>query len=192
MTTLVLASSSPYRQQLLHKLQLTFACQSPDIDETALPQESAEALVLRLAQQKAQALAHAYPNGLIIGSDQVCVNDGLILGKPGTLAKAKTQLLNASGKTLTFYTGLAVYDVANDRMRALVEPFSVTFRALSEAQIERYLALESALDCAGAFKCEGLGISLFERMAGRDPNSLIGLPLMALVELLDQFGIQVP
>ena len=165
---------------------------SPDIDETALPFETAPDLVQRLAEQKARAVATHYPQGLIIGSDQVCVNQGAILGKPGSLANARNQLLAASGQRLTFYTGLAVYDAANNEMHSLVEPFSVVFRTLSEAQIERYLELEPALDCAGAFKCEGLGISLFERMDGRDPNSLVGLPLIALVELLSQFGIRVP
>lgn len=192
MSQLILASSSIYRQQLLHKLRLDFSCMSPNIDEAALPFETAPELVLRLAEQKARAVAQHYTNGLIIGSDQVCVNQGAILGKPGTLANAKAQLLAASGQTLTFYTGLAVYDAASDDMRSLVEPFSVVFRTLSEAQVERYLAQEPALDCAGAFKCEGLGISLFERMDGRDPNSLVGLPLIALIELLSEFDIQVP
>ncbi|MBU3823977.1 MAG: septum formation inhibitor Maf [Candidatus Oceanisphaera merdipullorum] len=200
--SLILASSSAYRQQLLHKLQLPFTCHSPNIDETALPNESAEGLVRRLAEQKARALSHLYPHSLIIGSDQVCVNprsigpDGVhqsqILGKPHTLARAHAQLLAASGQRITFYTGLAVYDVANDQLRSLVEPFSVVFRILTAAQIDRYLEREPALDCAGAFKCEGLGISLFERMEGRDPNTLVGLPLMGLVDLLGQFGVQVP
>ena len=202
MPPLILASSSVYRQQLLHKLQLPFSSHSPEIDESALPLERAEALVQRLAEQKARALSDLYPNSLIIGSDQVCVNpasinpnsanQSQILGKPHTLANARAQLLAASGQRLTFYTGLAVYDVAQDRMRSMVEPFSVVFRTLSAAQIDRYLAQEPALDCAGAFKCEGLGISLFERMEGRDPNALVGLPLIALVDLLSEFGVQVP
>ncbi|MBO1518790.1 Maf family protein [Oceanisphaera pacifica] len=192
MPVLILASSSVYRQQLLHKLGLDFTCMSPNIDETAHPLETAAELVQRLAEQKAYAVAQHEPKALIIGSDQVCVNQGQILGKPGILANAKAQLLAASGQTLTFYTGLAVYDAAQQKMHSVVEPFSVTFRDLSEAQIARYLALEPALDCAGAFKCEGLGISLFKRMDGRDPNSLVGLPLIALVELLDQCGIAVP
>lgn len=165
---------------------------SPEIDETAHPGETAPALVQRLAEQKARTVARHHPRGLIIGSDQVCVNQGIILGKPGTLANAKAQLLAASGQRLTFYTGLAVFDAANEQMRSLVEPFSVVFRTLSETQIARYLELEPALDCAGAFKCEGLGISLFERMDGRDPNCLVGLPLIALIELLNLFGVQVP
>lgn len=195
--SLILASSSVYRQQLLAKLQLPFTSHSPDIDETALPDEHPEALVLRLAEQKARALSHHYPRSLIIGSDQVCVNpvavnQSKILGKPHTLANARAQLLAASGQRITFYTGLAVYDVAKLQMRSLVEPFSVVFRTLSEAQVDRYLEREPALDCAGAFKCEGLGISLFERMEGRDPNALVGLPLIALVDLLAECGVQVP
>lgn len=190
--SLILASSSVYRQQLLAKLQLPFTSHSPDIDETALPDEHPEALVLRLAEQKARALSHLYPHSLIIGSDQVCVNTSKILGKPHTLANARAQLLAASGRRITFYTGLAVYDVAKLQMRSLVEPFSVVFRTLSDAQVDRYLEREPALDCAGAFKCEGLGISLFERMEGRDPNALVGLPLIALVDLLAECGVQVP
>lgn len=190
--SLILASSSVYRQQLLAKLQLPFTSHSPDIDETALPDEHPEALVLRLAEQKARALSHLYPHSLIIGSDQVCVNNSKILGKPHTLANARAQLLAASGQRITFYTGLAVYDAAKLQMRSLVEPFSVVFRTLSDAQVDRYLEKEPALDCAGAFKCEGLGISLFERMEGRDPNALVGLPLIALIDLLAECGVQVP
>lgn len=189
---LVLASSSVYRQQTLAKLGLPFQCMSPDIDESALPQESAAQLVLRLAEQKAHAVAPYFPQQLIIGSDQVCVNQGQILGKPRTRARAKAQLLAASGQTLTFYTGLALWDDSQQQMHSLVEPFAVRFRNLNEAQIERYLDKEPALDCAGAFKCEGLGISLFEHLEGRDPNSLVGLPLIALVDLLGRCGIAVP
>ncbi|GAA3529499.1 nucleoside triphosphate pyrophosphatase [Zobellella aerophila] len=192
MSSLILASSSPYRQQLLSRLGLSFRCHSPDIDETPLPAETPQQLVLRLSQQKAEAVAGHYRKGLIIGSDQVCVNRGHILGKPGTLANARAQLAAASGRHVTFYTGLALLDAASGKCRSLVEPYQVHFRSLSETQIERYLAREPALDCAGAFKSEGLGISLFERMEGRDPNSLIGLPLIALVELLAEFGVDVP
>ncbi|MFP2769462.1 Maf family protein [Oceanisphaera sp. KMM 10153] len=191
MARIILASSSPYRQQLLHKLGLDFKSCSPNIDETPRPDEPAIALAQRLAEQKARAVVGLYPHGLIIGSDQVCVNQGQILGKPGTRTRARAQLLAASGQCITFYTGLAVLDAASDRLHSTVEPFSVIFRPLSEAQVDRYLDREPALDCAGAFKCEGLGISLFERMEGRDPNSLVGLPLIALVELLSRFGVDV-
>ncbi|MBL1377244.1 Maf family protein [Zobellella iuensis] len=192
MAHIILASSSRYRQQLLRKLGLDFDCHSPAIDESPLPDESADALVLRLAQQKARAVAALYPKGLVIGSDQVCVNQGRILGKPGTREQARAQLLAASGNAVTFYTGLAVLDAASGELHSLVEPFTVHFRRLNDTQIDRYLDREPALDCAGAFKCEGLGISLFERMEGRDPNSLVGLPLIGLVDLLARFGVEVP
>ncbi|WP_375058538.1 Maf family protein [Zobellella sp. DQSA1] len=192
MAHIILASSSRYRQQLLRKLGLDFHCHSPSIDESPLPDENADALVLRLAQQKARAVAALYPRGLVIGSDQVCVNQGRILGKPGTRKQARAQLLAASGNTVTFYTGLAVLDAASGELHSLVEPFAVHFRVLNEAQVDRYLDREPALDCAGAFKCEGLGISLFERMDGRDPNSLVGLPLIGLVDLLARFGVDIP
>lgn len=192
MAAIILASSSRYRQQLLYKLGLDFDCTSPDIDESPLPNEGPQALVRRLAEQKARAVATGIPQGLIIGSDQVCVNQGRILGKPGTRERARAQLLAASGQVVTFYTGLAVLDAASGELHSLVEPFAVHFRTLNETQVDRYLDREPALDCAGAFKCEGLGISLFERMDGRDPNSLVGLPLIGLVELLARFGVEVP
>ncbi|WMC12229.1 Maf family protein [Oceanimonas pelagia] len=192
MPSLILASSSPYRRALLARLGLDFACHSPDIDEAPLPGETGDALALRLARQKAAAVATQYQAGLVIGSDQVCVNGDHLLGKPGTLERARAQLLAAAGKRVSFYTGLCVHDIASGQSRALVEPFHVHFRPLTPAQIDRYLAKEPALDCAGAFRCEGLGISLFERMDGRDPNSLVGLPLIALVELLAEFRVDVP
>ncbi|PSJ47802.1 septum formation inhibitor Maf [Zobellella endophytica] len=192
MAAIILASSSRYRQQLLHKLGLDFDCTSPDIDESPRPGEGPQALVRRLAEQKARAVATGIPLGLIIGSDQACVNQGRILGKPGTRERARAQLLAASGRVVTFYTGLAVLDAASGELHSLVEPFAVHFRTLNETQVDRYLDREPALDCAGAFKCEGLGISLFERMDGRDPNSLVGLPLIGLVELLARFGVEVP
>ncbi|OXY82592.1 Maf family protein [Oceanimonas doudoroffii] len=192
MPPLILASSSPYRRALLTRLGLTFDCHSPDIDESPLPGERGDALALRLARQKAAAVAAHYQHGLVIGSDQVCVNGDKLLGKPGTIEKAREQLLAAAGKRVSFYTGLCLHDIGSGQSRALVEPFHVHFRPLTAAQIDRYLEQEPALDCAGAFKCEGLGISLFERMDGRDPNSLVGLPLIALVDALAEFGVEVP
>ena len=192
MPPLILASSSSYRRALLERLGLPFSCHSPNIDETPQHGESADALALRLAQQKAAAVAEYYKEGLVIGSDQVCVNGNQLLGKPGTTDNARRQLLAASGKTVTFYTGLCVHDCATGRQTSVVEPFRVHFHRLTESQIDRYLEKEPALDCAGAFKCEGLGISLFERMDGRDPNSLVGLPLIALIDLLAEFGVEVP
>lgn len=192
MPSLILASSSPYRRALLARLGLDFACHSPHIDERPRPGESGEQLALRLAEHKAAAVAAEYREGLVIGSDQVCVNGNQLLGKPGTLENARRQLQAAAGKRVSFYTGLCVHDIASGRRASLVEPFHVDFRPLTLAQIDRYLDREPALDCAGAFKCEDLGISLFERMDGRDPNSLVGLPLIALVDLLTEFGVEVP
>ncbi len=189
MQRLLLASTSPYRKMLLEKLQLPFACAAPEVDETPLADETAEALVLRLAAAKAQALAIAYPDHLIIGSDQVCVIDGKITGKPHSDENARAQLRRASGQTLTFYTGLALYNGRSRHLQALCEPFHVHFRTLSEAEIDAYVRLEQPLNCAGSFKSEGLGIALFEKLEGRDPNALIGLPLIALLDMLRAEGI---
>ncbi len=189
MQRLLLASTSPYRKMLLEKLQLPFDCAAPEVDETPLPGESAEALVLRLAAAKAQALALAYPEHLIIGSDQVCVIDGNITGKPHTEENAQAQLRLAAGQAVTFYTGLALYNGRSKQLQALCEPFHVHFRALSETEIAAYVRMEQPLNCAGSFKSEGLGIALFDRLEGRDPNALIGLPLIALLEMLRAEGI---
>lgn len=174
---------------LLEKLQLPFDCAAPEVDETPLPGETAEALVLRLAAAKAQALALAYPEHLIIGSDQVCVIDGNITGKPHTEENARAQLRQAAGQAVTFYTGLALYNGRSKQLQALCEPFHVHFRALSETEIAAYVRLEQPLNCAGSFKSEGLGIALFDRLEGRDPNALIGMPLIALLEMLRAEGI---
>lgn len=191
-SSLILASTSPYRKSLLEKLGLPFQCVAPEVDESPLPGESAEALVTRLAHAKASAVARQHGQGLIIGSDQVCVCDGRILGKPGTVANAVAQLMAAQGKSVTFYTGLCVLNAANGRAEQLVEPFTVHFRSLDEAAIRRYVEAERPLDCAGSFKCEGMGIVLFKALEGRDPNALIGLPLIGLVELLGQHGLHLP
>lgn len=192
---LLLASSSIYRKQLLEKLQLEFQCASPDIDESLLPQESPQDYVLRLAIEKAQALKEDYPGHIIIGSDQCAVLgiDGReqILGKPHTNEKAIQQLSQASGQQVKFLTGLCVFNSQTGQQESFVEPFSVHFRDLTEAQIKRYIEAEQPLDCAGSFKSEGLGIRLFKALEGRDPNSLVGLPLIALVDLLERQGIQV-
>ncbi|WP_341937119.1 Maf family protein [Marinimicrobium sp. C2-29] len=190
MLRLLLASSSPYRRQLLERLGLPFDCQSPDIDETPAPGEPPEALARRLAQGKAQALATPPPTDqLIIGSDQVACLNGKTLGKPGNHTNAKAQLAAASGQTVTFYTGLCLHDNRTGRSETRCDTYRVHFRTLSEAQIESYLAKETPYDCAGSFKAEGLGIRLFERMEGTDPNSLIGLPLIALTDLLLSAGV---
>lgn len=184
MPQLILASTSPWRRALLEKLAIPFECAAPEVDETPLPGETPRHLVSRLAQEKALSLAHRYPSHLIIGSDQICVLDGEITGKPLTEEKARQQLTKASGNIVTFYTGLALYNSANGHLQTEVEPFDVHFRHLSEVEIEDYVRKERPLHCAGSFKSEGLGIALFERLEGRDPNTLIGLPLIALCQML--------
>ncbi len=184
MPNLILASTSPWRRALLEKLGVPFECAAPGIDETPRPGESPRHLVLRLAQEKAQSLAARYPDHLIIGSDQVCVLDGAIAGKPHTEENARQQLLKARGNVVTFYTGLALYNSATGHLQTECEPFDVHFRHLSEQEIDDYVRKERPLSCAGSFKSEGLGIALFERLEGRDPNTLVGLPLIALCQML--------
>ena len=192
MLPIILASSSPYRRELLGRLAIDFGCSSPDIDESALPDESPHSLVKRLAEQKAQAVAADYPQHLIIGSDQVASLEQRILTKPGNNENAKAQLSACSGKTVTFYTGLSLLNSKTGQQLSCVEPFSVKFRVLNEATIERYIAAEQPLDCAGSFKMEGLGISLFEKLNGDDPNSLVGLPLIRLIDMLKTERIAIP
>jgi len=185
MPSLVLASSSPFRRQILDKLNLDYECHSPDIDESPLNNEQAIDLVERLAIAKAQAVAGAYPNALIIGSDQVAVIDGKIVGKPHTHEKAVQQLKSASGNAVTFYTGLALHNSATGDTQSEVVPFSVHFRELSDGMIENYLLAEQPYNCAGSFKSEGMGIALFEKLEGDDPNTLIGMPLIRLIRMLE-------
>lgn len=188
MTQIVLASTSPYRRELLEKLGMPFITAAPLVDETPIPGEDARQLVMRLAQAKAQALSMQYPNHLIIGSDQVCVLDGKIVGKPHTEEKAVEQLLIARNSIVTFYTGLALYNSAAGNLQVICEPFDVHFRHLSEQEIRNYVYKEQPLQCAGSFKSEGLGITLFERLSGKDPNTLVGLPLISLCEMLCNEG----
>jgi MAF protein len=192
MLPLVLASSSPYRRELLTRLRQPFTWASPAIDETAQPGESAEALVRRLAEAKARALSELHPAHLIIGSDQVAVLDQQILGKPHDFSRARSQLLAASGRSVTFLTSLALLNSATGECQMDVVPFTVHFRPLSEEQIARYLEAEQPYDCAGSFKAEGLGVSLFRATEGEDGTSLIGLPLIRLVQMLDRQGIAIP
>ena len=188
-TSILLASTSPFRQALLQKLGLPFTTASPEVDETPLPGETAEALVVRLAVAKAQSLATAFPGHWIIGSDQVCVLKGVISGKPHSVENARAQLRAASGNRITFYTGLALYHPATQQLMQCCEPFVVHFRDLSDPEIASYIEKEQPLNCAGSFKSEGLGICLFDRLEGRDPNTLVGLPLIALNNMLRQAGI---
>lgn len=187
---LVLASSSRYRKALLERLRLPFESASPDIDETAHPQESGESLTTRLALEKATALSSRFPNHWIIGSDQVAtLADGTILTKPGNFERARDQLTRCSGQHVRFLTGLALVDSASGASIHRCEPFDVHFRSLGTSDIEHYLKTETPYDCAGSFRMEGLGIALFERLDGRDPNSLIGLPLITLCNMLREWGL---
>ena len=183
MPQLILASTSR-RRALLEKLAIPFECAAPEVDETPLPGEGATSSGVATGAAKAQSLAHRYPSHLIIGSDQICVLDGEITGKPLTEENARQQLLKARGNIVTFYTGLALYNSATGHLQTEVEPFDVHFRHLSEAEIDDYLRKERPLHCAGSFKSEGLGIALFERPEGRDPNTLVGLPPIALCQML--------
>ena len=189
---IVLASSSSYRRELLTRLQLPFTCHSPDIDETPQANESAQTLVQRLALGKARALAQHYPQHIIIGSDQVAVLDGKIIGKPLHAEGATQQLSAASGRSLVFLTGLAVIDTRTQIEQVDLVPFTVHFRTLNAAQIQRYITLEQPFDCAGSFKSEGLGVSLFRATEGSDATSLVGLPLIRLCDMLNACEIAVP
>jgi MAF protein len=192
MSPLILASTSRYRRALLERLGLPFTCIAPDTDETRRPGEPPAALVARLAEAKARAVGARHPGALVIGSDQVAVIDDEILGKPGDAARARAQLRRTSGRTVTFQTGLCLLDTVHDRAQIEVVPFRVVFRTLDDDLIGRYLDREQPWDCAGSFKSEGLGVVLFERLDGDDPNALIGLPLIRLVRMLEQAGVRVP
>jgi len=189
--TLVLASSSPFRKALLDKLQLEFITDSPDIDETPVASESTEQMVLRLSEAKARALADAHKDALIIGSDQSATLNGRILYKPGNFDVAFKQLREASGQTITFYTGLCLLNTSTQQAETICEPYIVKFRDLTDSEIEHYLHKEQPYNCAGSFKSEALGISLFKSMHGDDPNTLIGLPLIQLCRMLRQNGLAV-
>lgn len=190
--TLILASSSPYRRQLLDKLGLSFAAESPDIDESPRPQESPHELVMRLSESKARALAQKYPDALIVGSDQVAVLGRQILGKPGSRENAIAQLMQCSGKCLVFHTGLCLLDSASGKAQVDDVLFEVKFRALTAGQIERYVDADQPYHSAGSFKAESLGITLFEHLRGDDPNALIGLPLIRLTQMLTNAGVDLP
>lgn len=191
MQPLVLGSTSPFRRQLLEKLRIPFDTASPETDESPREGETPEHLVARLAEAKARAVAGEHPGALIIGSDQIAVNGGEILGKPHTHEKAMEQLRNASGKHVRFLTGLCLYNSATDHAQVEVVPFDVVFRELSDEMIDNYLKAEQPYNCAGSFKSEAMGIALFERLEGEDPNTLIGLPLIRLVRMLEAEGVRV-
>ena len=188
---IVLASASTYRRELLERLGLAFECALPEVDESDLPGESAPDTALRLSRLKAKAVAWRFPDSIVIGCDQVASCDGARMGKPGNHANALAQLEFMSGKTVAFDTALTVLDTSNDEARSRIVPCRVTFRQLTRAQIEAYLQREQPYDCAGSAKAEGLGIALIARIETEDPTSLIGLPLIALTELLAEAGVAV-
>lgn len=192
MPKLVLASSSPYRRELLARLCIPFEVVSPAVDETPLAKEMAPATALRLAQLKARKVAENFPDALIIGSDQVALLDNQQVGKPHTFDNAKKQLQASSGRAMLFHTALCLYNSRSGHMQTRVVPVTVQFRTLSDDVIERYLNIEQPYNCAGSAKVEGLGISLIARFEGEDPNALIGLPLIALVDMLHHEGVALP
>ena len=189
---IVLGSTSPYRKELLERLQLTFITDKPDINETPLANESPENYVKRLSLEKAKAVAQNHPNTLIIGSDQCSVLNNTIRGKPGNHENALKQLAESSGERVSFLTGLCLYDTADDSYQLDMIPFHVNFRTLRTKEIESYLLQEQPYACAGSFKSEGLGITLFKKLTGNDPTSLVGLPLIRLSEMLRQKGLLLP
>lgn len=188
---LILASTSPYRRELLGRLGLPFDVANPQTDETPLPGESPEAMALRLSEAKARAVAASFPDALIIGSDQVATVDGKIFGKPGTHERAFEQLRTLSGKTVNFFTGLCLFNSRTGQADVRGVPTLVTFRQLSDTEIENYLRREPAYNCAGSAKSEGLGIAILSSMRGDDPNALVGLPLIALCDMLRKEGMAI-
>jgi septum formation protein len=196
--SLILASTSVYRRELLARLQIPFECQAPGVDETPRPGETAPILVARLARAKANAVAVGRPDACVIGSDQVAVLDegarqDAVLGKPGSVASCIDQLLRCSGRTLSFVTAVTVVRQADSFLAEFIDTTRVAFRHhLDRAAIERYVARESPLDCAGGFKSEGLGISLCESIDNSDPTALIGLPLVRLAGVLRRLGFELP
>ncbi|AJQ88830.1 Maf family protein [Xanthomonas oryzae pv. oryzicola] len=190
MPRLILASTSAYRRQLLSRLQLEFDTAPPEVDEQPQSGETPSALASRLAAEKAAAVAVRLPGAWVIGSDQVADLDGQALGKPGTRAQAQAQLTAMSGRTVRFHTAVSL--IGPERELHALDLTEVQLRALTPAEIERYLDAEPALDCAGSFKCEGLGISLFDAIRSQDPTALVGLPLIALARLLREAGFHLP
>lgn len=190
--TLVLASTSAYRRTLLERLHIPFETDRPETDETPLDGEAPPATAERLAAAKARAVAARWPDALIIGSDQVAYMGDEVFGKPGTEARAIAQLQRMRGRIVTFHTALALLNTRTGTLQIEGVPTQVRFRDLSDAEIERYVARERPLDCAGSAKSEGLGITLLDAMPGDDPTALIGLPLIALSRMLRAEGLQLP
>lgn len=188
---LILASSSIYRRELLTRLQLPFSCISPEVDETPLANELPQHTALRLAQAKAKKVAASHADALIIGCDQVATLDNQQLGKPLTHENATRQLRLTRGREVIFHSALCLYNAETQHMQAEVVPYLVKFRNLTDVQIESYLSKEQPYHCAGSAKSEGLGIAIIEKMTGDDPNALIGLPLIALINMLNNEGFSV-
>lgn len=188
---LILASSSPYRKELLARLRLPFEAVSPEVDESPLVNEAPQETALRLAQVKARKIAKSHPQALIIGCDQVATLDGIQLGKPGNHENAVKQLQMMRGRTVIFHSALCLYNAQTGNMQAEVVPYEVAFRALTDAQIESYLRAEEPYNCAGSAKSEGLGIALISSMNGTDPNALIGLPLIRLISMLQNENVSI-
>jgi septum formation protein len=189
---LVLASTSVYRRQLLERLRLPFAVCGPDIDESALPGEEAAVLARRLARTKAETVARRYPQNLVVGSDQLAIHQGRVLGKPGSSERTVAQLSSLSGERVSFHTAVHVLDSLTGAHEHYVDHTIVHFRSLDEQEIRRYVALEQPYDCAGGFKAEALGIALFDRIESQDPTALVGLPLIWLAASLRRHGFDLP
>lgn len=192
---IILASSSQTRKALMDRLGINYACMSPDIDESPRDESHADELAQRLAFTKAQVIAAQNPHAIIIGSDQVAWREHApsdFIGKPMTTENAKVQLAENSGRTVFFSTALSVQWLERNFEQTLIEHYQVRFRTLNQAEIERYVALDQPLHCAGSFKCESLGISLFEKMTGQDQTTLMGLPMIQLCHILRQLGLQIP
>jgi septum formation protein len=188
---LVLGSTSPFRKQLLERLQLDFICDAPEIDESPMPGESIEAMVVRLAVAKARSVAERHPDALIIGSDQSAVLGGKVLTKPGGFDKAYEQLSEASGQKIVFQTGLCLLNSRTGNIQSQCIPYTVQFRQLTDHMIRSYLEKEQPYNCAGSFKSEGLGIALFDHFEGTDPSALVGLPLIQLIAFLENENLNV-
>jgi len=191
---LILASTSAYKKMLMERLKIPFTCVAPNTKEQAMPNETAQSLAIRLAKEKALAVLSHYPDSIIIGSDQVGEIKGKILGKPGTFDKAVAQITNQSGQKVYFHSAISV--VKQDKMGKLthqskISTTEVQFKTLSQQQIKRYLKEEQPYDCAGSFKSEGLGISLFSSINSNDPTSLIGLPLIDLCSILESYDVEI-
>lgn len=192
---IILASTSQYKRRLLSTIITRFEAKAPNVEEMAKTGETASEMAIRLATEKATSIAKQYPTDIIIGADQVCAvtidnNQVAILGKPGTKKNAINQLTQCNGKTVGFYTAVTVLSPRTTRPLTYCERTKVRFRALTDTQIKRYVDIEEPLDCAGSFKCEGLGIRLFKHIESRDPQALIGLPLIGLVDLLEQIEVE--